>query len=67
MIFSMSFSSVLFAYARLKDICNQRKILLLVNTNITSTHLNSKGLHLNRQGSATLQRNFKDFANDFFN
>ena len=51
----------------LKDICNQRKIPLLVNTNITSTHLNSKGLHLNRQGSATLQRNFKDFANDFFN
>ena len=51
----------------LKDICSQRKIPLFVNTNIISTHLNSKGLHLNRQGSATLQRNFKDFANDFFN
>ena len=51
----------------LKDICNQRKIPLLVNTNIISTHLNSKGLHLNRQGSVTLQRNFKEFANDFFN
>lgn len=51
----------------LKAICNQNGIPFLANTNITVTHLNSRGLHLNRQGSAILQRNFKKFVNNLSN
>ena len=39
-------------------------ISYLGNANINSSHLNSRGLHLNSIGSSILQDNFREFANN---
>ena len=39
-------------------------ISYLGNANIDSSHLNSRGLHLNSIGSSILQDNFREFANN---
>ena len=41
----------------LKSNCITNDIALLDNNNINCTHLNYRGLHLNRDGSALLQNN----------
>ncbi|XP_028412624.1 uncharacterized protein LOC114535523 [Dendronephthya gigantea] len=46
----------------LKGYCIRNKIPFLSNSNMNESHLNTKGLHLNRQGSLALQQNFLDFA-----
>ena len=47
----------------LRDYCEHNKIVFMKNSNITTEHLNHKGLHLNRQGSVALQENFRKFVN----
>ena len=46
------------------DYCNLNQIPFLGNTNINTSHLNSRGLHLNKRGSTTLQNNLRQFARD---
>ena len=43
------------------------KLAFLDNSNISTKHLNSKGLHLNKHGSWVLQENLRKFANNVSN
>lgn len=45
----------------LKSSCLKKKLAFLDNSNISRSHLNSRGLHLNREGSSLLQANFSYF------
>jgi lysophospholipase L1-like esterase len=49
----------------LDNYCRMNKIPFLRNANVNNSHLNNKGLHLNKQGSESLQNNFIEFTNNF--
>ena len=51
----------------LENLCHMNNIPFLKNANINTSHLNSRGLHLNRLGSISLQNNFKEFINNLEN
>ena len=53
----------------LDNYCHMNKIPFLRNRNINISHLNSRGLHLNKQGvgSLSLQNNFCEFINNLSN
>lgn len=51
----------------LRDYSINANISYLANANINSSHLNSRGLHLNSIGSSILQDNFREFANNILN
>jgi hypothetical protein len=42
-----------------KSMCDQNNWYFIANSNIRTTHLNARGLHLNHSGSLLLQNNFK--------
>ena len=46
----------------LKGYCSRNRIPFLSNSNMNASHLNMRGLHLNRHGSLTLQQNLLGFA-----
>ena len=46
----------------LKGYCSRNRIPFLSNSNMNASHLNMRGLHLNRHGSLALQQNLLDFA-----
>ena len=46
----------------LKSYCIGNEIPFMGNANINISHLNSKGLHLNKLGNMTLQRNMREFV-----
>lgn len=48
----------------LKEYCLVNSIAFLDNLNINSTHLNNKGLHLNKEGASVLQQNLLEFVNN---
>ena len=48
----------------LNEYCLRNNIPFLNNTNIDTTHLNYKGLHLNKQGTSVLQQNLSEFVNN---
>ena len=51
----------------LNEYCIRNKLAFLDNSNISTKHLNSKGLHLNKHGSWVLQENLRKFANNVSN
>ncbi|CAB4024048.1 Furin [Paramuricea clavata] len=51
----------------LENLCHMNNIPFLKNANINTSHLNSRGLHLNKLGSISLQNNFKEFINNLEN
>ena len=51
----------------LDDYCHMNKIPFLRNRNTNISHLNSRGLHLNKQSSLFLQNNFCEFINNLSN
>ena len=48
----------------LDNYCQLNKIPFLKNANININHLNSRGLHLSKLGTQSLQNNFIEFANN---
>ena len=51
----------------LDNYCHMNKIPFLRNRSINISHLNSRGLHLNKQSSLSLQNNFCEFINNLSN
>lgn len=51
----------------LDNYCHMNKIPFLRNANINNSHLNNRGLHLNKLGSLRLQNNFIEFINNLDN
>ena len=47
----------------LKSNCVKSNLAFLDNSNINRSHLNSRGLHLNRNGTSVLQANIFNFLN----
>ena len=48
----------------LDNYCQVNKIPFLRNANINTSHLNRRGLHLNKLGSLSLQNNVIEFTNN---
>ena len=48
----------------LRIYCNENDVPFMGNANINTSHLNSKGLHLNNLGSTILQQNMSEFASN---
>ncbi len=51
----------------LENLCHMNNIPFLKNANINTSHLNSRGHHLNKLGSISLQNNFIEFINNLEN
>ena len=47
----------------LAKVCIERNWKLISNNNINKSHLNSYGLHLNKNGTSIIAKNFKHFLN----
>ena len=49
---------------RLVDLCNQNNWDLICHNNIEVRHLNPYGIHLTKQGTAVLAKNFVSYQNN---
>ena len=50
----------------LAKVCIERNWKLISNSNINKSHINSYGLHLNKNGTSILAKNFKHFLNKHY-
>ena len=61
----VSFEIKLISTRYQKAKCLKNNIAFLDNSNIGRSHLNSRGLHLNKEGTSVLQTNILQFLNSY--